>query len=70
MGPQPFSASLDKIEPSKGYTKNNSRFILWGCNALKGVGADEDMYAIALRITKTSPSIVSAYAGAILALPG
>lgn len=46
-GPFPFSCSLDKIKPELGYTPENCRFILWGCNGLKGSGTDEDMYAIA-----------------------
>ena len=53
-GPHPFSPSLDRIEPSKGYTQNNCRFILWGCNAIKGVGTDEDMYEIARAIARIS----------------
>lgn len=51
-GPWPFSASLDRINPKRGYTRNNSRFILWGCNALKGVGTDENMIEIAKAIVK------------------
>jgi len=50
-GPHPFSPSLDKIDPSKGYVQDNCRFILWGCNAIKGVGTDADMYEIAKAIT-------------------
>jgi len=50
-GPFPFSCSLDKIEPELGYTPENCRFILWGCNGLKGSGTDEDMYAIAKALT-------------------
>lgn len=50
-GPYPFSCSLDRIEPELGYILENCRFILWGCNALKGCGTDEDMFAIAKAIT-------------------
>jgi hypothetical protein len=46
-GPFPFACSLDKIEASLGYTPENCRFILWGCNALKGSGTDKDMIVIA-----------------------
>lgn len=52
-GPHPFSPSLDKIDPKKGYVQDNCRFILWGCNAIKGVGTDEDMYEIARAITES-----------------
>lgn len=50
-GPHPFSPSLDRIDPEKGYVQSNCRFILWGCNAIKGVGTDADMYEIAAAIT-------------------
>ena len=49
-GPFPFSPSLDRIDPQQGYTQNNCRFILWGCNALKGTGTDADMTEIAKAI--------------------
>ena len=50
-GPHPFSPSIDRIEPKLGYTKDNCRFVLWGCNAIKGTGTDSDMYEIALAIS-------------------
>lgn len=49
-GPAPFCPSIDRIDTTKGYTKENTRFILWGCNAIKGVGTDEDMLTIAQAI--------------------
>ena len=49
-GPYPFSCTIDCIDPSRGYTQDNSRFILWGCNALKGSGTDTDMLEIAQAI--------------------
>jgi len=49
-GPHPFSPSLDRIDPKLGYVPGNARFILWGCNALKGVGTDNDMLRIAFAI--------------------
>lgn len=49
-GPHPFSPSIDKIDPSKGYTQDNCRFVLMGCNMLKGGGTDADMYEIAKAI--------------------
>lgn len=53
-GPWPFSPSLDKIDPKKGYVQSNSRFILWGCNAIKGVGTDADMFKIAKAIVDSA----------------
>lgn len=49
-GPFPFSASIDRIDSTRGYTQDNTRFVLWGCNAVKGVGTDADMLAIAKAI--------------------
>lgn len=43
----PYAPSLDRIDNSKGYLKDNCRFILHGLNMLKGIGTDEDMYIIA-----------------------
>ena len=54
-GPWPFSPSIDQIKPGLGYTKDNARFILWGANALKGAGTDEDMYKIARAIVARLP---------------
>lgn len=42
----PFSPSLDRIDPNKGYTLDNLRLILNGLNALKGDGTDEDLLQI------------------------
>ena len=41
-----FSPSLDRKDPSKGYTPDNCRFILHAVNALKGAGTDEDVVEI------------------------
>jgi hypothetical protein len=32
LGPDPFSASLDRIEPSKGYVYDNIRVVCWAVN--------------------------------------
>jgi hypothetical protein len=54
-GPFPYSPSIDRVDPSKGYTQDNARFVLWGCNALKGVGTDADMLQIAIAICQYLP---------------
>jgi hypothetical protein len=46
-GPRPYSPTIDKIDPLKGYTIGNCRFIIQAVNALKGSGTDEDVYRIA-----------------------
>lgn len=43
----PLCGSLDRIDPAQGYVMGNCRFILWGLNALKGVGSDALMAEIA-----------------------
>jgi hypothetical protein len=43
----PYSPSVDQIEPKKGYTLGNSRFVLWAINSMKGEGTDEQMIFIA-----------------------
>lgn len=42
-----FSPSIDRINPLKGYTQDNCRFILQAINAFKGSWSDETMFAIA-----------------------
>ena len=46
-GPRLYSPSIDRIDPVKGYTPENCRFILFALNAFKGAGSDEDMVLIA-----------------------
>lgn len=49
-GPQPFSPSLDRIDPAKGYVPGNVRFVLHCVNAFRGIMSDERMKAVARRI--------------------
>ena len=48
----PRSPSIDRIDPAKGYTQSNCRFICFAANALKGRGTDADMLAIAKAIVE------------------
>lgn len=48
-----FSPSLDRIDPTKGYTQKNCRFILLGVNGLKHDGTDEAMYLVAEALIKS-----------------
>ena len=43
----PYSPSIDKIVPELGYIPENCRMILYGLNALKSTGTDEDIMNIA-----------------------
>lgn len=54
-GPNPRSASIDRIDPSRGYTQGNARFILFAVNALKGRGTDQQMFMIAEAIVAARP---------------
>jgi hypothetical protein len=42
-----YAPSVDRIDNSKGYMRDNCRMILYGINALKGEGTDQDMETIA-----------------------
>lgn len=46
-GPRMLSPSIDKIDPDKGYVKDNCRFVLHCVNTAKGTGTDEDLMRIA-----------------------
>lgn len=63
----PFSPSIDQIKPNCGYTKDNSRFIIWAINSMKGVGSDKDVFDIAQAIVDR---LGSNNASAVLSLPG
>jgi hypothetical protein len=54
-GPKSFSPSIDRIEPRKGYSPDNCRFVLMAVNALKGSTTEEDMYRIAEAIMLRKP---------------
>ena len=47
-----FRPSIDRINNSIGYTKENSRIILESLNYFKNVGTDEDIYKIATELLK------------------
>jgi len=39
----PTNASLDKIDPSKGYIEGNVRLVCWQANSMKGQLTDEEL---------------------------
>lgn len=43
----PWAFSIDRIDPSKGYTVANSQAVVWAYNAAKGEGLDEDVMFLA-----------------------
>lgn len=48
----PFSPSIDRIDASRGYTKDNCRFVLFSVNSFKGKGTDLDVFTIAKAIVE------------------
>jgi hypothetical protein len=55
----PCSPSLDRINPSLGYTIQNTRMVCWIFNRAKGDGSDEDVQMLAealnaIKIRKTA----------------
>ena len=46
-GPSCFSPSLDRINPNKGYTEDNTRLVIHSFNAAKNDGTDEDVLKMA-----------------------
>lgn len=55
----PLAPSLDRIDPAKGYTENNTRLVCWIFNRAKGDGTDADVYMLvealsAIKISKSA----------------
>ena len=48
-----YAMSVDRIDPNKGYTKDNCRLVCWMFNAAKGVGTDEDIRALVEGLCRT-----------------
>lgn len=46
----PYSPSLDKIDPDKGYTEENTRIVIWQYNSFKGELADYEVLFICQQI--------------------
>ena len=46
-----FAPSMDRVEPSKGYTKDNTKVVIWIYNSAKGVGTHEDVMKLARALT-------------------
>jgi hypothetical protein len=42
-GYRSFTPSLDRTDPTKGYTKDNVKVVVWIYNGAKGVGTHEDV---------------------------
>jgi hypothetical protein len=49
-GRSPFSPSIDKIVPARGYVRSNCRLVIWGYNVARSNFADADVLMIARAI--------------------
>jgi hypothetical protein len=51
----PYYPTVDKINPSKGYTKDNCRIVCWFVNRAKGTMSDSEFIACANLIAYMNP---------------
>lgn len=51
-GPRFYSATIDRIIPNLGYTKENSRLVIFAYNAAKHTGTDKDVMTMALLLVE------------------
>jgi hypothetical protein len=58
-GIRPYSPSIDRINPLKGYTQDNCRWVLSAINMFKGEMSDAEMYHIAEALLAKRPLPVS-----------
>lgn len=50
----PFSPSIDRINPNLGYCKSNVRIVIWQFNLMKGEMTDADLFKLCRRILNVS----------------
>lgn len=48
----PWAPSLDQISPSQGYTRGNTRLVVWAYNSAKSTWGDADVLKLALALTR------------------
>jgi hypothetical protein len=51
----PFSPSIDKIDPSKGYTPENTQIVVWCYNTGKGEATDEEFISFCKCVAEYNP---------------
>jgi hypothetical protein len=52
----PFTPSVDRIDPKKGYTQDNCRLVIWAVNRFRGEHGDDVMVLVARAIVKRNTS--------------
>jgi|SRR6185437_12966403 len=60
QGPKPYSASIDRIDPKKGYVQENCRFVIFAVNAFRGTLGDQGMYDLAHILSKIDRRAIAA----------
>ena len=58
-GLTPYSPSIDRINNSRGYTKDNVLLVIFGYNAAKGTGTHADVMAIARALIDAAAARIS-----------
>lgn len=53
----PFSPSLDRIDSSRGYFKDNVRLVIWQYNLMKGEITDEQLYSICKEVVNARSGV-------------
>lgn len=56
VGSGPTNISVDRINPKKGYTKDNVRLLCWAVNSFKLTGSDEQMIEMARAVVAHADS--------------
>jgi len=59
----PWGPSIDRIEPSAGYTKANSRIVCNLFNLMKGEGTDEDVLIVCRALLRGNENAQNTYLG-------
>lgn len=51
----PWLPSIDRKDPTQGYTKENSRLVVWAFNRARGTDSDDVMLRLARAIVASHP---------------
>lgn len=55
----PMAPSIDRIDSTKGYRKDNVRMVIWQYNLMKGEMSDDDLYLICKEIISAREEVFS-----------